>query len=47
MRRPEPNEAAPYYAGYINLVQSENIIDALEKQLVDTQPFLESIAEET
>ena len=46
MRRPEPNEAAPYYAGYINLVQSENIIDALGEQLVETQAFLESIAEE-
>ena len=46
MRRPEPNEAASYYAGYIKLVQNDNIIDALEKQLAETQPFLESISEE-
>ena len=46
MRRPEPNEAASYYAGYINLVQNDNIIEALEQQLSDTEPFLKSISEE-
>ena len=46
MRRPEPNEAAHYYDGYINLVQDDNIIDFLQSQLSETQSFLESISED-
>jgi len=46
MRRPEPSESAQYYHGYINLIPGDNIIEALQKQLPETQSFLESISEE-
>jgi hypothetical protein len=46
MRRPEPNEAAPYYARYIDLVPSDNIIEVLQQQLNETPAFLENISEE-
>lgn len=44
--RPEPNEAAPYYFGYINKVSGDNVVGALEKQLEETLPFLSAISEE-
>jgi DinB superfamily len=46
MSRPQPNEAAPYYSNYINLVSDENIITALETQLTATHSFLKQISEE-
>jgi uncharacterized damage-inducible protein DinB len=46
MRRPNPNEAAPYYARYIELVDNDNVIEAMQQQLNDMQPFLEQISEE-
>jgi uncharacterized damage-inducible protein DinB len=46
MRRPEPNESAQYYHGYINLVPDENIVEALQEQLKRTETFLGSISEE-
>jgi uncharacterized damage-inducible protein DinB len=45
MRRPEPNESAQYYHGYINLVPDENIVEALQVQLNQTETFLRSISE--
>lgn len=44
--RPEPNEAAPYYFGYINRVSGNDIIHALHAQLEETLPFLRAISEE-
>lgn len=46
MRRPEPNEAAPYYSTYINLVSGENILEAIETQLDETVSFLTGVSEE-
>ena len=46
MKRPEPNEAAPYYSHYINLVPEGDIVDTLEKQLDETSSFLSEISEE-
>ncbi len=46
MRRPEPNESAPYYSGYINLVSSDNILETLENQLTETETFLSAITDE-
>jgi len=44
--RPEPNEAAPYYFGYINRVSSGDILHELENQLDTTPAFLRGITEE-
>ena len=44
--RPEPNEAAPYYSTYINLVSGDNILEAIETQLEETLSFLASVSEE-
>jgi hypothetical protein len=46
MMRPEPNEAAPYYFYYINLVPDGDIVNTLEKQLEETSSFLSEISEE-
>jgi hypothetical protein len=34
------NEAAPYYSRYINLVQSDNILQTLETQFEEILEFL-------
>ncbi len=44
--RPEANEAAPYYFGYINRVTGDDILHELQSQLDETLPFLRSISEE-
>src|SRR5215813_15221797 len=44
--RPEANEAAPYYFGYINRISSDDIVSVLESQLEETLPFLHAISEE-
>ena len=44
--RPEANEAAPYYFGYINRVTGDDILSTLQSQLDETLPFLRGIAEE-
>lgn len=46
MTRPQANDAAPYYSGYINLVQTDDIIPALGSQLEDTKSFLAGISDE-
>jgi DinB family protein len=46
MMRPEPNEAAPYYFNYINLVPEGDIVDTLEKQLEETSSLLSEVSEE-
>ncbi|MBZ5493190.1 MAG: DinB family protein [Acidobacteriia bacterium] len=44
--RPEANEAAPYYFGYINRVSGDDILSTLQGQLDETLPFLRGISEE-
>lgn len=43
---PERNEAASYYYKYIDLVQSDDIVGALEEQLDETLALLLGITEE-
>jgi len=43
--RPEPNEAAPYYKGYIDRVTSDDVVSFLENQLEDIVGFLGGISE--
>ena len=44
--RPEPNEAAAYYDGYINRVPGDDVVAVLESQLEETVTFLKGISEE-
>ena len=44
--RPEPNEAAPYYFRYIDLIASDDVFKVLETQLEETFAFLSGISEE-
>jgi hypothetical protein len=44
--RPEPNEAAPYYSTYTDLVSSDNVLEAIESQMEETLSFLSSVSEE-
>lgn len=44
--RPEHNEAAPYYYGYIDRVTSDDVVSVLENQLEETVSFLGGISEE-
>jgi len=44
--RPEPNEAATAFHGYINRITSDDVVDVLEKQLEETVTFLNGISEE-
>ena len=44
--RPEANEAAEYFNGYINRVKGDDVISVLENQLDETVAFLGGISEE-
>ena len=44
--RPTASEAAPYYFTYIDRIQDQNIVHALEAQLDETLPLLHRISEE-
>jgi hypothetical protein len=44
--RPAPNEAAPYYFGYINRVSGDDILREMQSQLDETLLFLRGISEE-
>ncbi|HZU30857.1 MAG TPA: DinB family protein [Candidatus Angelobacter sp.] len=44
--RPEANEAAPYYFGYIDRIKSNDIVHTLQNQLEETLPLLHRISEE-
>ena len=46
MTRPQPNEAAPYYARYIDLVTSDEIVPVFESQMGEIVQFLSGISEE-
>ncbi|MEP6742221.1 MAG: DinB family protein [bacterium] len=45
-KRPEANEAAPYYLLYIDRISGDNIVDVLESQLTETVKVLEPVSEE-
>lgn len=44
--RPQPNEAAIDYHGYINRVTEDDVVAVLERQLDETVAFLSDISEE-
>lgn len=44
--RPQPNEAASYYQGYINRVTGDDVVAILENQLDETVAFLSAISAE-
>ena len=44
--RPQPNEAASYYYGYISKVTEDDVVSVLERQLDETVAFLSEISEE-
>src|SRR5688500_7390115 len=44
--RPQPNDSAPYYSLYIDLVPCDDIVKAIESQLDDTTAFLSAIPED-
>ena len=44
--RPQANEAASYYHGYINKVSGDDVVSALDRQLDETVAFLSGISEE-
>ena len=44
--RPEPNEAAPYYSNYIDLVFGDDITGVIKSQLEETLSFLAGVSEE-
>lgn len=44
--KPEASEYAPYYGAYISLVEGNDLISALEKQIDQTQSLLLNIPEE-
>ncbi|HMC30914.1 MAG TPA: DinB family protein [Candidatus Angelobacter sp.] len=44
--RPTTSEAAPYYFTYIDRIQDQNILHALESQLDEIMPLLHRISEE-
>jgi len=44
--KPEAGEYAPYYARYVDLVPSGNIIETLRRQMTDTLTLLSSLTQE-
>lgn len=44
--RPQPNEAAAYYYGYINRITADDVVPVLQHQLDETVAFLSDISEE-
>lgn len=43
IRKPKPEEYAPFYTTYIDLLEEENIVQALRDQLVSFSAFLDKI----
>lgn len=43
MTRPEPNDYAPYYGQYVELVPEDDVLGALESQSAETQRLLATI----
>ena len=46
MPKPQPNECAPYYMKYINLVQGDSIQEIVNNHAFDLQEFYNSLPEE-
>lgn len=46
MTRPKTTEAADDYFRYIDLIESEDVVDAMKKQFGDTVQFLNGISED-
>jgi hypothetical protein len=46
MSHPQPNEAAPEYSRYIDLIPDDDILGRLKSQLLDTNTFLANISDE-
>ena len=46
MTRPNTNEAAEYYWGYINQIQDDDIVSKLRSQLDEMKAFLDGISDE-
>jgi uncharacterized damage-inducible protein DinB len=46
MPHPQPNEAAPYYSKYIDLIPGDDILGRLTSQLQDVNAFLATISDE-
>src|SRR5689334_9098174 len=46
MSHPQPNEAAPYYSHYINLIPEDDIVGRLKTQHQDLNTFLANISDE-
>lgn len=44
--RPQPDEFASYYSTYVDRVQSDDIVKALEDQLPEIESFLASVSED-
>ena len=44
--RPEPTEYDPYYGRYISLLDTDDIVTALEKQSQDTHAFLSRLTDQ-
>jgi hypothetical protein len=44
--RPEPNEAAPYYFGYINRVSGNDVVNVMHTQLDESLALLRGISDE-
>ena len=44
--RPQANEAASYYYGYINQITEDDVVSVLERQLGETVTFLRDISAE-
>ena len=46
MRRPEASEYAPFYAGYVKLVEGDDVLRALESQIAESLALLRGVTEE-
>ncbi len=44
--KPDSNEYAPYYKQYVDLIDSDNILEVLKNQLQEVENFFNSIDEE-
>ncbi len=47
MPRPQPNDFAPHYAGYVSLVPGDDLLAALRRQKDEVLALLRSVNEET
>jgi hypothetical protein len=46
MKRPEPTEYPEYYANYVNLVKSNDVIKELKDQILNLQAIISEVPEE-